>query len=86
VKDGEALDVSEGACTGRNFPARRFGVKQHGVILGMQMQCNRGSFYGTADAACPHPDPPPASGRGSSAAQFPLVNAFLTINRAKIAQ
>jgi hypothetical protein len=26
---------------GRNFAVRRLLVKQHGAILGMQMQCNR---------------------------------------------
>jgi hypothetical protein len=41
MKRGESFDESEGAGTGRNFPARRFRVKSHGAILGMQMQCNR---------------------------------------------
>jgi len=37
----EPLDESEGACTGGNFLARSHRVKQHGVILGMQMHRNR---------------------------------------------
>jgi hypothetical protein len=40
----EPLDESEGACTGGNFPGYRPRVKQHGAILGMQMQRNRARF------------------------------------------
>jgi hypothetical protein len=44
MKSGER-DDSEGASTGRNFVARDFGVKPHGAILGMQMQCNRVAIH-----------------------------------------
>jgi hypothetical protein len=39
----KALELweSEGACTIGNFLAGDLRVKQHGAILGMQMQCNR---------------------------------------------
>jgi len=79
------LDVSEGAFTERNFPARCLGVKQHGVIMGMQMQCNRMGLHlsrlrGRSDREAIR------VGALSTLFKRPLVNTFLTINRAKIAQ
>jgi hypothetical protein len=71
---------------GRNFVARSLAVNRHGAILGMQnaVQQNQPSFRGDAQHRTRNLEVP-----GSLRAperQRPPVNAFLTINRAKIAE
>ena len=69
-----------------NFVARRLGVKQDGAILGMQMQCNKTqlSFRGASETSEPEDLEVPGSLRAPERLTAP-VNAFLTINWAKIA-
>ena len=71
---------------GRNFLAGSAGVNRHGAILGMQMQCNKTqlSFRGASETSEPEDLEVPGSLRAPERLTAP-VNAFLTINWAKIA-
>ena len=88
-----------------NFIARGLGVKQHGAILGMQMQCNRTGRTSPRQSVIPglsanlrcaiaHQeisirllrDSGFAAGAAPRNDVMGAVNAFLTINWAKIAE
>ena len=82
-----------------NFVASGPGVKQHGAILGMQMQCNRSPSFRDAplgagpesqDSGFDAAHRPGMTNRGASRPHAGEgegnVNPFLTINWAKIAE